>query len=80
MKIAKPLLLTTTPLGVAGGLFEAYRLAGGLVILMAAMMGVIGAGMATVVVAVRREKAAERARRESSATPAAVTPAGEARS
>jgi len=65
MKIAKPLLLVTTPLGIAGGLFEAYRLAGGLVILMAAMMGVVGAGFGMVVAAVRREKAAERASRDS---------------
>ena len=62
MKIAKPLLLVTTPLGMVGGLFEAYRLAGGLVILMAAMMSVIGAGVAMLVATVRREKAAELAR------------------
>jgi hypothetical protein len=62
VRIAKPLLLVTTPLGMAGGLFEAYRLAGGLVLLMAAMMGVIGVGCATLVATVRQEKAAERAR------------------
>jgi len=62
VKIAKPLLLVTTPLGMVGGLFEAYRLAGGLVILMAAMMSVIGAGVAMLVATVRREKAAELAR------------------
>lgn len=69
MKIAKPLLLVTTPIGLAGGLFEAYRLAGGLVILMVAMMGVIGVGFATVVATVRREKAAERARLPESVPP-----------
>jgi hypothetical protein len=42
MKIAKPLLMVSTPLGVAWGLLEAYRLAGGLVILMAAMIGLLG--------------------------------------
>jgi DNA-binding transcriptional MocR family regulator len=41
MKIAKPLLLVSTPLGVAWGLLEAYRLAGGLAILMAAMIGAL---------------------------------------
>ena len=61
MRIAKPLLLVSTPLGVVWGLFEAYRLAGGLVLLMAAMMGVIGAGMGTVVLTIRREQAAARA-------------------
>jgi hypothetical protein len=64
MRIAKPLLLATTPVGAVWGLFEAYRLAGGLVFLMAAMMGVIGAGIGTVVLTVRREQAAARAPRE----------------
>jgi hypothetical protein len=65
VRIAKPLLLVTTPLGVVTGLIEAYRLAGGLVILMAAMMGVIGVGVGTLVATVRREKAAELARQSS---------------
>jgi hypothetical protein len=60
MKIAKPLLLVSTPLGVAWGLLEAYRLAGGLVILMAAMIGTLAAAAGTVVAAIRRERAAER--------------------
>lgn len=64
MRIAKPLLLVTTPVGVLWGLFEAYRLAGGLVFLMAAMMGVVGAGIGTVVLTARREQAAARAARE----------------
>jgi hypothetical protein len=59
MNIAKPLLLVSTPLGVAWGLLEAYRLAGGLVILMAAMIGTLAAAAGTVVAAIRREKAAE---------------------
>jgi hypothetical protein len=63
MKIAKPLLLVTTPLGVAGGLFEAYRLAGGLVVLMLAMVGVLSAGFGTVVATIRREQLGERASR-----------------
>jgi hypothetical protein len=60
MRIAKPLLLVSTPLGVAWGLLEAYRLAGGLVILMAAMVGTLAAAASTIVAAVRRERAAER--------------------
>jgi uncharacterized protein (DUF58 family) len=60
MRIAKPLLLVTTPIGVVWGLFEAYRLAGGLVILMAAMIGTLAAAAGTVVATVRRERAAER--------------------
>ena len=57
MKIAKPLLMVSTPLGVAWGLLEAYRLAGGLVILMAAMIGLLGVAAGTVVAAIRRESA-----------------------
>jgi hypothetical protein len=60
MKIAKPLLLVSTPLGVVWGLLEAYRLAGGLVILMAAMVGTLAAAAGTVVATIRRERAAER--------------------
>lgn len=60
MRIAKPLLLVSTPIGIAWGLLEAYRLAGGLVILMAAMVGTLAAAAGTIVAAVRRERAAER--------------------
>jgi hypothetical protein len=59
MKIAKPLLLVSTPVGVVWGLLEAYRLAGGLVILMAAMVGTLAAAAGTVVATIRRERAAE---------------------
>ena len=58
MRLAKPILLVTTPLGVAWGLYEAYRLAGGLVLLMAAMVTTIGVAMGTVVSTIRRERAA----------------------
>jgi hypothetical protein len=57
MRIAKPLLLVSTPLGIAWGLLEAYRLAGGLVILMAAMVGTLAAAAGTVVATIRREQA-----------------------
>ena len=60
MRIAKPLLLVSTPIGVAWGLLEAYRLAGGLVILMAAMIGMLGVAAGTVVSAIRRESAVAR--------------------
>jgi predicted MFS family arabinose efflux permease len=60
MKIAKPLLLITTPVGLALGLYEGWRLAGGLVFLMAAMVGVFGIAMASIVRTIRREREAER--------------------
>lgn len=60
MRIAKPLLLVTTPLGVAGGLYEAFRLAGGLAFIMLALVLVISVAMASLVLTVRREREAER--------------------
>jgi hypothetical protein len=61
MRIAKPLLLVSTPIGVAGGLYEAFRLAGGLAFIMLALVLVVGAAMGMLVMTVRRERAAERA-------------------
>ncbi len=58
MRIAKPILLVTTPVGLAEGFYECYRLAGGLVVLMAAMVGVLGVALATVVATIRREASA----------------------
>ncbi len=62
MRIAKPILLVSTPLGVVFGLIEAYRLAGGLVVLMAAMLGMVSVAAGTVVCTVRREQRAQRSR------------------
>jgi hypothetical protein len=64
MRIAKPLLLVITPLGVAAGLYEAYRLAGGLVFLMVMMLTVLSVGIASVVLTIRREHEKERKARE----------------
>lgn len=64
MKIAKPLLLVTTPIGLAIGLYEGWRLAGGLVAIMAALICVIGVAMASVVLTIRREREAERRKAE----------------
>jgi hypothetical protein len=61
VRIAKPILLVSTPVGVLGGLYEAYRLAGGLVILAAALVSVLGVAAASVLRTIRREQAAERA-------------------
>lgn len=64
MRIAKPMLLISTPIGLGFGIYEAFRLAGGLAFLMIALVSVIGVAMATVVATVRREKRAEQAARE----------------
>jgi hypothetical protein len=67
MRIAKPLLLIITPIGVAFGLYEAWHLAGGLVFLMAALLGVITVAMVSVVRTIRREQAIERKKTEEDA-------------
>lgn len=64
MRIAKPMLLVSTPIGLGFGIYEAFRLAGGLVVLMIALVSVIGVAMATVVATVRREKREEAAARQ----------------
>ena len=56
MRIGKPLLLVITPVGVIGGLYEAWRLAGGLVLLMAALVGMMIAAFAQLVLTIRREQ------------------------
>ena len=42
MKIAKPLLLVATPIGVAWGLVEAFRFHWWLAVLMGVLVGIIG--------------------------------------
>ena len=69
MRIAKPLLLITTPIGMAVGLYEGWRLAGGLVFIMAALMLVIGVAFGTVVWTIRRERAEEEKKRLESGAP-----------
>lgn len=64
MRIGKPLLLVITPIGIALGIYEGFRYAGGLVFLMIALMSVIGVAMATVVATVRRERREEEAARK----------------
>ena len=60
MRIGKPILLVTTPIGVALGLYEGYQLTGGMVVLVFALMGFFGVAIATVVRTVRREQSALR--------------------
>ena len=56
MRIAKPLLLVTTPIGLIEGFYECYKLAGGLLFLMVAMVGVMGLALASVISTIRREE------------------------
>ena len=56
MRIAKPILLVSTPIGVAWGVVEAYRFRPVLALLMSLLLGVISAFMWYTVRAVRREQ------------------------
>ena len=73
------MLLITTPIGLGFGIYEAFRLAGGLAFLMIALVSLICVAMGTVVATVRREKREEEARRATRSaagdSPAAVTSA-----
>ncbi len=55
MKIAKPMLLITTPIGVFGSIYWADRLAGGLVILLIALFLMIAAAFVQLIMTARRE-------------------------
>lgn len=56
VRIAKPILLTTTPLGVALGLFEAARVGTWLLLLMLALVSFIGAAAWYTLIRIRRER------------------------
>jgi uncharacterized membrane protein len=61
MRIAKPLLLVTTPLGVAFGLQEAWRFHWWLGVLMVVLIGVISGFIWLTVSRIRRERGAVQA-------------------
>ena len=52
------MLLITTPLGMAGGVYEAFRLAGGLALVMVALLATIAAAIGMLVLTIRRERRA----------------------
>jgi protein-S-isoprenylcysteine O-methyltransferase Ste14 len=57
VRIAKPILLVTTPIGVVFGLREAWHLAGpGMALLMAVMLAVVGGFIWMTVRRIRREE------------------------
>ena len=57
MRIAKPILLVSTPIGVVWGLYEAYTIRWWLGLLMLGLVGVIAAFTAMTVGRIRRERA-----------------------
>lgn len=60
MRIAKPLLLVLTPIGVIGGLVEAARFNPGLAFLMGVLLTGVALAAWMLVATIRREQAAER--------------------
>jgi hypothetical protein len=58
MRIGKPLILLITPLGVIGGLREAYRINPGLAFLMFSLLMMISAAVGMLVLTVYKEKKA----------------------
>jgi hypothetical protein len=63
VRIAKPLLLTTTALGLPVGIYEAWHLAGGLVLLPGLMVLVLGAAFAGLIATIHREGSTANARK-----------------
>jgi predicted MFS family arabinose efflux permease len=63
VKIGKPLLLITTPIGLAIGLYEGWRLAGGLVFVMATFIAFLWFAFLTIVLTIRRERRQEEERK-----------------
>lgn len=57
MRIARPLILTMTPIGVAWGLIEAARFHWWLAVLMGVLLGVISLFVWSVVSRIRKERA-----------------------
>lgn len=58
MRIAKPLLLVTTPPAMLVGVHEAFRLAGGLAFLMIALILMMCAAVGMLVMTIRKEQRA----------------------
>jgi len=57
MLFSRRMLMVITPVGLAIGLYEAWRLAGGLVLLMALQISVLAAALVGLVRTVRRQSA-----------------------
>jgi hypothetical protein len=58
VRIARPILLVSTPIGVVFGLREAWRLAGpGMAVLMALLLGIVSAFIWMTVRTIRKERA-----------------------
>ncbi len=59
MRIGKPLLLITTPLGLAAGIYQGYRLTGSLMWLFTGVILLFGAAITWTVLRIRGEQREE---------------------
>jgi hypothetical protein len=75
MRIAKPMLLVSTPIGVVWGVVEAARFHPGLAVLMSLLVGVVGAFFWMTVARIRRERDAVSASARDAPYPPDATPA-----
>jgi hypothetical protein len=70
VRIARPILLVSTPIGVIFGLREAWRLAGpGMAVLMALLLSIVGTFIWMTVRTIRRERASEQTESSQRAEP-----------
>jgi len=70
VRIARPILLVSTPIGVIFGLREAWRLAGpGMAVLMALLLSIVGTFIWMTVRTSRRERASEQTESSQRAEP-----------
>ncbi|HXC60939.1 MAG TPA: hypothetical protein VN645_16595 [Steroidobacteraceae bacterium] len=60
MRIGKPLLITTTAIGLPIGIYEGFRLAHGFGVVMVMLIGLFGLGIAWTVFIARAEERAQR--------------------
>jgi hypothetical protein len=64
MRIAKPILLVTTPIGVAGGVYEAWKVSPGLAFLMGGLILAMAFAVGALVVQIRAEQRGDTTRSE----------------
>ena len=65
MRIGKPLLITTTAIGLPIGIYEGFRLARGFGVVMVMLIGLFGLGIAWTVWIARAEQRAQREKDQS---------------
>lgn len=71
MRIGKPLLITTTVVGLSIGIFEAFRLAGALGTIVVVLVSLFAAAMAWIYRMARAEQRAESSARAAAKQPGA---------